>query len=77
MTKSAKEVRKETLDSIISIVDNKVNGRVHYGKLSIKVDEIPISLSDEVVSYYQEAGYKVTIQKTTETDRVLEISWDI
>jgi len=77
MTKSAEGVRKETLESNIAIIDNKIEGRVHYGKLSIKVDEIPISLSDEIVSHYQEQGYKVTIQKTTETDRVLEVSWDI
>ena len=77
MSKTAKEARKDTLESVIAIIDNKIEGRVHYGKLSIKIDEVPISLSDEIVSYYQEVGYKVTIQKTTETDRVLEISWDI
>ena len=71
----AKEARVESLKNNILIIHNKIVTQTqNSGVLKIAV-EVPIPLSEELMTHYQDLGYEVTIQKTTTDYRTLHIGW--
>lgn len=72
----ADEARKKTLEKVIELTDKEKFKAIDKGQL-ILVMTIPLPFSDEVVAHYKDLGYNVIIEQTTETDRKIQINWNI